>query len=246
MYLSKKSTKRFCSNECQHIWQRGNTGFKNSRFKGGYVVCETCKKEFLVGQYIYESSRHHFCSQECRQAWYANVWSQSDEWRNESRARAASLMKTNKVKTQTRPQVLVNEFLEEMNVRYVNEKTYDYYSVDNYLIDQNLIIEVMGDYWHSSPLKYADKINDKQQYIISRDKAKNTYIKNYYNINILYLWEADIIKHPELCKKLIELYISNNGILENYHSFNYSFNHDSLALNKNIIIPKQELEKIAC
>jgi len=168
MYLSKKSTKRFCSNECQHIWQQGNTGFKNSRFKGGYVVCETCKKEFLVGQYIYESGRHHFCSQECRQAWYANVWSQSDDWRNESRIRAASLMKTNKVTAQTRPQVLVNEFLEEMNIPYINEKTYDYYSVDNYLIDQNLIIEVMGDYWHSSPLKYVEKINDKQRHIISR------------------------------------------------------------------------------
>ena len=31
----------------------------------------------------------------------------------------------------------------------------------------------------------------------------------------------------ELCRKLISLYVHNNGILENYHSFNYILNENN-------------------
>ena len=37
----------------------------------------------------------------------------------------------------------------------------------------------------------------------------------------------DINENFELCKKLIELYIKNNGKLENYHSFNYELNDNN-------------------
>lgn len=39
-----------------------------------------------------------------------------------------------------------------MNIKYINEKTFKYYSVDNYLVDYNLIIEIMGDYFHANPI----------------------------------------------------------------------------------------------
>ena len=39
--------------------------------------------------------------------------------------------------------------------------------------------------------------------------------------------EKDINENFELCKKLIELYIKNNGKLENYHSFNYELNDNN-------------------
>lgn len=247
MYVSKKSTQRFCSIECQHIWQLGNTGFNNKRFQGGYVKCETCGKEFVVGKSILEADRRHFCSTACRQEWYATVWSQSEEWKCASRERAANLLRDNPVITQTKPQVAVNNMLERMGIAYRNEEPYKYYSIDNYLPDFDLAIEVMGDYWHSSPLKYSDSINDKQRHIVSRDKAKRTYIKQYHNIDILYLWESDILESPELCTELIQKYVQSGGNLPNFHSFNYSMVDGQIELNHSIIYPYQERDtEIAC
>lgn len=65
-------------------------------------------------------------------------------------------------------------------------------------------------------------------------------VKNKYNIEILYLWEDDLYKNEELCKKLIQLYIRNKGILLNYNSFNYHLNEDNtMSINSEIIIPYQ-------
>lgn len=240
MYLSKKSAKRFCSTGCQRTWQLGNTGFKNKRFQGGYVKCENCGKIFLLGKYRLELNTHHFCSTACRQVWYANVWSQSDEWKLESRERAVNLLKNNPIVTQTRPQLVTNSMLDSLGVTYHNEESYTYYSIDNYLPEFDLAIEVMGDYWHSSPLKYPDSVNNRQRHVISRDKAKHTYIKKFYGIEILYLWESDILKRPEVCIELIRHYIECDGNIQNYHSFNYSIVDGRLSLNDVIVRPYQD------
>lgn len=99
-----------------------------------------------------------------------------------------------------------------MNIKYINEKTFKYYSVDNYLVDYNLIIEIMGDYFHANPILYDnyDNLNEMQKKDIIRDKRKNTYIKKY---------------------------IENSGKLDDYNSFNFLFYDDTLALKSNIINP---------
>lgn len=242
-YVSNKSAQRFCSNQCQHRWQLENTGFKNPKFQGGYVLCENCGKEYLVGKYKLENNKHHFCSTKCRNAWYSNVWSQSEEWKEESRKRAVRILNNNPISTQTKPQIAVNNMLDSLSIAYRNEESFVYYSIDNYLTEYKLAIEVMGDYWHTSPLKYPclDRANDKQRHIISRDKAKHTYIRNQYGIEILYLWESDVLKHPDLCVSLIRSYILNRGHLGNYHSFNYKMDSCGvLTLNPDIILPYQE------
>lgn len=100
----------------------------------------------------------------------------------------------------------------------------------------------MGDFWHCHPLKYTkDNMRDIQRKRIPKDKAKHTYLKNNYNIEILYLWEDDIYNNLDVCIALIDKYINNNGILENYHSFNYRLKNNDLILNDNIIIPYQDM-----
>lgn len=81
------------------------------------------------------------------------------------------------------------------------------------------MIEVQGNFFHCNPVMNLQ--NSRKTKIITKDKSKNTYIKKYYGIDILYLWEKDIIENPDLCKKLITEYVNNGGILDNYHSFNY-------------------------
>ena len=245
MYVRKSLSQRFCSDECQNAWQRSRVNFENPKFEGGALKCEWCGKEFIVGKYRLEHGSK-LCSNECRRAWFANVWSQSESWKDESKRRAASLLQHNSVITQTRPQVIANAILDELGITYVNEKPFVYYSVDNYLPEQNLIIEVMGDYWHCSPIRYKEPKNDKQRHIISRDKAKHTFLRDRYGIEVLYLWESDLLNDAEKCKAIISEYVGQTGRLSNYHSFNYNYDDNILKLSRKIIAPFQDGVQIAC
>ena len=150
-------------------------------------------------------------------------------------------MKDNITITQTKPQLIINELLNNDNIKFTNEESFIYYSVDNYLSDYNLIIEVMGDYWHSNPIKF-NLLNEMQKKNIIRDKSKHSFLYSKYNIEILYLWEEDILNNPLLCKNLINLYINRKGLLENYHSFNYELIDEQLVLKTDLIIPYQDMD----
>ena len=241
MHVSKKSTQRFCSDECQRVWQTQQVGLLNHRCTKKIINCDYCGKEFLIKNYKLNDGASHFCSKECRKEWYAQFWSQQDDWKEESRKRQAKRLKNYTNITLTKPQILVNQMLEEDNIQYQNEKEFIYCSVDNYLINSNLIIEVMGDYWHSNPIKY-NEMNEMQRKNVRRDKAKHSFLLSKYNIEILYLWEKDILSNPLLCKSLISTYINNNGILKNYHSFNYEMVDNQLSLKSNLIIPYHDMD----
>lgn len=242
-HTSKKSTQRFCSTECQKKWQAtriGNLSPKRKRIK---TYCDCCGADLEIKPSKAYINKYNFCNVECRQKWYSEIFSQSPEWKEKSRKRVTNLMTENVISTNTKPQQIINDLLNKMNISYINEKGYVYYSVDNYLNEKNLIIEVMGDFWHCNPLKYTpENMKEIQKKRIPKDKAKHTYILNNYNIEILYLWEYDIYNNIDVCKKLIEKYIENNGVLENYHSFNYSIDCNNLTLNEEIIIPFQDVK----
>ena len=55
--------------------------------------------------------------------------------------------------------------------------------------------------------------------------------------------EYDILNNIDVCEKLIALYIETNGILENYHSFNYYLNEKrELCLRSTLVIPYQDMD----
>jgi YHS domain-containing protein len=250
----KKSEKlRFCSMECQSKWQsetlvgENAVGFNHDiPLKDRYVNCDWCGKLTLAKpkklKQIKENSAKHFCSVECKNEWFTKEWSQQEEWKLESAERAVKMLEDGVFgHTDTEPQLIINKFLDELNIRYENEYNCKYVSIDNYLLDFNLMIEVMGTYWHSDPRIYKEINYQNQVDRIKNDKIKKTYIKNNYNINILYLWEDDIKNNIQLCKELINKYISNDGRLLDYNSFNYSFS-ESLKTNDEIIIPYMDYE----
>lgn len=127
----------------------------------------------------------------------------------------------------SKPQKMINDLLDEMNIKYIGEYNCKYYLVDHYLSDYHLMIEVQGDFWHCSPFLSNKSNTSGIKENLIKDKRKHTYVKNKYGIEILYLWEKDINENFELCKKLIELYINKKGKLENYHSFNYELHDDN-------------------
>lgn len=242
MHVSKLSAQRFCSESCQHEWQKTRVGNLNPKYNHIEYICDWCGASFLDKLYKNNIQQHHFCCTECRQSWYANVWSQQPDWRNESRLRAAGMLANNAI-TQTRPQVIVNKLLEDLGIKYENEKQFGYYSVDNYLPSHNLIIEVMGDYWHCNRKIYDSIKYDVQKEAIRRDKSKHTYLKKYHNIEVLYVWESDINSNPDLVKALISQYVNSGGNIINYHSMNYIINDSGcLEAAPDIIIPFQDIE----
>ena len=60
-------------------------------------------------------------------------------------------------------------------------------------------------------------------------------------MHVLYLWEHDIIHRRDVVKALIEMYVKSNGMLDNYHSVNYSLNDGILELNRDIVIMYQDM-----
>lgn len=242
MYVLKKSPKRFCGSKCQSEWQKTRVGFDNPRFEGDLISCDWCGKKYFENGYKLRTQKNFFCSKQCRVDWYSNVWSKQPEWRKESRKRAVKMLESGVIsQTNSKQQLIVNDILDRIGVNFTNEFGIKYYSIDNYLTDYNLFIEVMGDFWHCNPIRYSNIKYHNQRESIRRDKAKATYVKKYFKIPILYLWETDINKNPDMCEKIIMEFINKNGLLKNYNSFNYSIVNNELVLNENIIQAYSEL-----
>ena len=221
--------------------------------------CTNCNKPIDVIPFDYKKSNefgdnHNFCCQECyweyRSKYYigekAAAFNRIITEEQKEKARLTILKNgRNANRFNSKVQLKINDMLNMNHINYEREYIIKYYAVDNYLSDYDLIIEVMGDYWHANPLRYNEDnymLNDTQQRTLQKDKQKKSYILNHNNINILYLWETDINKRPKLCEALILKYIENNGLLENYHSFNWDIKDGSLFLCKNIIVPYQNMK----
>lgn len=245
------STQTLCSIECQGEWQslnligiNANNFNKELSIKDRMIKCDWCEEEYEIRspyrlRLKTEQGKFLFCSASCRQTWYAQEWSQSDSWREESKIRAVNMLEQGVFNTDSNIQMITNSILNDLSVEFVNEFNAKYVSIDNYLSKYNLMIEVMGQYWHTDPRKYSEINYQMQVDRIKNDKIKKSYIKSQYDIDILYLWEEDILTNPMMIKQLIQEYINKQGQLENYHSFNYSFDN-LLSINKNLIVTYME------
>lgn len=109
----------------------------------------------------------------------------------------------------------------------INFRSYDFY-----LSEFNLLIEADGDYWHSNPSKYQNKIlTEVQEINIQNDKFKNKLAKKF-GYNLIRFWETDIkkknfkfklyneIKNMEMkkikIKKIIPMCFSSSLIQQNF------------------------------
>lgn len=246
--FKKNINGHFCSPDCYWTWKSKNlSGEASPYYKRTIMECSECKKELAVTDFEQERNNHHFCSRNCysifRSKFYVGDKSpmfgkKRPELIEPSRIRILQMLQNGIIKKESNIQKNVERFLKDLHIESEAEKTMGYYSIDHYLILLHLAIETMGDYWHANPQKYQlSNVNATQLKGIHRDKRKQTYISRHFGINILYLWERDILKRDIVCKMLLSLYVRNNGILKNYHSFNYSIVNKSLELNKDIINP---------
>jgi hypothetical protein len=223
------------------------SGENSPRWKERYEVnCAYCNSIIEKTESKLQKSENNFCNYECMGKWMSNnligknnpnydngsAWTEEMR-RNSSERSVQRLVESDFKFYRTKPEKIVDTFLDKLKIRYQSEYDCKYYLIDKYLFDYNLMIEVQGNYFHCNPTMNIE--NNRKEKIIRKDKSKNTYIKKYKNIDVLYLWEKDINDNPKICEKLIELYIKNNGSLENYHSFNYESNSDGIKLKDELI-----------
>ena len=143
--ISKKSKQRFCSCECQKQWQTTRIGELNPAYRDTNAKCDYCSKTFHISQYKLNNDNKHFCSKKCTRAWYAEIFSQSDEWKLESAKRTVRMLENGDFShTNTSIQIKINSTLDNLKINYINEKGFVNCTVDNYLIDYNLIFRMYG------------------------------------------------------------------------------------------------------
>lgn len=222
------------------------------------VQCTNCGSSHSVIPYDYNKSNrfgdsHNFCCQQCYWEYRSKYYiddkhsmfgaHQSDEQKRKQSELITKMISNGAMpQTMTKPHKKINELLGVNQICFENEYPAKYHSIDIFLSDYNLMIEIMGNYWHAHPLKYnINQLTNQQKKSIKQDKSKHTYVKRYNNVEILYLWEKDINENIELCWLLIQKYIKNNGALDNYHSFNYHLDHNTLMLNDILTTPFQEI-----
>lgn len=99
------------------------------------------------------------------------------------------------------------EFLEPLGIKYVYQ--YEARTIgrffDFYIPDENLLIEVDGDFYHSYGLVY-EQMSPMQKHNKRVDEEKNHWAA-INCIPLLRIWEHDINKRPEIVKEVLSQYI---------------------------------------
>lgn len=203
------SFSKFCSSQCKSAVTRANNREK--------AICENCGKEYEKYEYIKSGyakrgqEYHSFCSHSCCMEY---------------------LYKSGKIKARySKPHKQINQVLESMRIEYTNEVQNSIYCLDISLNDSQAI-EIMGGYWHGDIRRFPifEKMQKRQQSCVEKDKRKQKYFETQ-EIDILYLWEEDIEKDLDLCKRLINNFIRRN-LLKYSHSSSYFLeNYENLVKN---------------
>lgn len=114
----------------------------------------------------------------------------------------------NPSRKETSPEKFVRNFLETLNINFRKEVyiANNRWRVD-FLIENDKIIEVNGDFWHANPKIYSvDKLTTIQKNNVLRDIEKFNWI-NQNNYKLLIIWEQDIKFNTEDIKNKIEKYV---------------------------------------
>lgn len=130
-------------------------------------------------------------TKKCREVWNKQYWALSDEEK-----RALFLKRTKGWGFQSSLEVRIHKTLDELNLKYSKQVFIGNFNYDISLNDK-ILIEVQGDYWHSNPLYYneSDLMFDGKTAgdIWKKDeKKKNNAIK--HNRYCYEIWESDMNK----------------------------------------------------
>lgn len=191
----------FCDRECSARW---NSEYNNRQ---ATIECLICSKKFNVQRSRANTAKT--CSRKCHGVWLSEYYAKTKEGKEHYRNNGIKTT-MNQNYSQTKPERIMSEFLIHNNIEFIPQHLmYDKFIVDFYLPNNNIVIEVFGDYWHGNPKFYGETgalkpLTKKQNKQKSKDRSREAYLKKCgHEFHIL--WEDDIYnKLSEITEFLIE------------------------------------------
>lgn len=185
-----RSDKHFCSDECHGKWRSMHcVGENNHNYSRIAVTCYQCGEVIKRKRSHVKRYEKQFCSKNC-----FNDYMGSDEFREKMRKNVIETLSTYPRRTYI--EKITADELDRLGVWFTEQEVInDRFCVD-FLLEDKLIIEVMGDYFHANPEIYGDKqglkpLNDMQKRNIPNDHRKRRYLEKC-GYSILDLWENEI------------------------------------------------------
>ncbi|MBW3545403.1 MAG: DUF559 domain-containing protein [Bacteroidetes bacterium] len=99
-----------------------------------------------------------------------------------------------KQQKETKPERNFRDVLNEVNIPFKAQHNVKGFLFDFYIPDENLLIEVDGDYWHGNPEKFPDP-SSMQRKNRRRDRLK-TKVAREQGYRVVRFWESDINANP--------------------------------------------------
>lgn len=99
----------------------------------------------------------------------------------------------------TTPEKILENILKKLNLKYKYNKIIKNVGQFDFIINDNILIEVHGDYWHANPKFYGigkKEINERQKYKIQKDKEKISGAIRF-GFSLIKFWEFDLKNNPE-------------------------------------------------
>ena len=224
--LHEINTRKYCSMECAtHFRRRINYEVYKQRKEreacgeqhktpGKFPTdCVICSKTMLV--YRCRQQVTKTCSQKCHRKWisiqsskrknktheleceYCGRIFEMWECRINGGRRFCSNTCYHASTSPTIPEKLVSEYLTINNITFKEQVKIGRYHID-FLVSDNILIEVYGDYWHAHPDKYDRRsLLPQQKKVYKRDKRRKEFLtqKSYKFFSV---WERDIKKNVRL------------------------------------------------
>jgi very-short-patch-repair endonuclease len=185
-----RSEKYFCNDKCDGKWKSKHwVGENNHNYSKVIATCYYCGKTFKRKKSQVDKNEKQFCNKKC-----FNKYLNTPEGREGMRQAVLKTLSTYPRRTQ--PEIETANALKELGVWFGEQEVINERFCVDFLLDEKLIIEVMGDYFHANPEIYGDKqglkpLNDMQKRNILNDYRKRQYLKKC-GYKILDLWESEI------------------------------------------------------
>ncbi len=181
----------FCSKDCSNNW---TSKYKNNKVN---INCIICGKEYFVS-----NNRKDFsitCSIKCLNVWKSKIYPKTENGKIHLVNGGINSMLSQKYQD-TKPELMTKHYLDNNNIKYISQHPmYNKFVVDFYLPDKNIVLEILGDYWHGNPIKYGNDeglkpLSEKQIKQQNKDKLKFLYLTKCGH-NVYMIWENDIYKN---------------------------------------------------
>lgn len=202
--------KRWMSEICQNWWSDDKRSDLSSKMISMWADNEIRERFVVAFREAWTEDRR----QRSRDSWTDEMRqkirdSWTDEMRQKASERARSLWQNpdyvkKMLEVGMRPSSLEVQFaaiLDDYNIKYKQQANIGPYLFD-FELDDGTLIEIQGDYWHTL------KRN------IIKDKAKSTYIENYFpDRKLLYLWEHEFYELDKV-RNFVESLVSKPVLID--------------------------------